>query len=63
MEPSRLNTNLHEEKGRLIQKFASLTDDDLLFEEGRNEEIFGKYQIRIEQTKEDLEHIVSNLDF
>jgi uncharacterized protein YjbJ (UPF0337 family) len=63
MEPSKLNAHLHEEKGRLLQKFASLTEDDLLFEEGRNEEIFGKYQIRIEQTKEDLDHIVSNLDY
>lgn len=63
MEPSKLNAHLHEEKGRLLQKLASLTDDDLLFEEGRNEEIFGKYQIRIEQTKDDLDKIVSNLDY
>lgn len=63
MEPSRLNANLHEEKGRLLQKLASLIDDDLLFEEGRNEEIFGKYQIRIQQTQDDLDRILSNLDY
>lgn len=63
MEPSKLNANLHEEKGRLLQKFASLTEDDMLFEEGRNEEIFGKYQIRIEQTKDELDKILSNLDY
>lgn len=55
METSELKVNLYEEKGRLKQKFASLTDDDLLYEEGKREEMFGRYQFRIDQTEDELD--------
>jgi uncharacterized protein YjbJ (UPF0337 family) len=53
--------NLNEEKGRLKQKFAGLTDDGLLFEEGRKEEMLGKHQIRLDQTGDELDKIISSL--
>jgi len=59
METLELKVNLYEEKGRLKQKFASLTDDDLLFEEGKREEMFGRHQFRISQTDDELENIIS----
>jgi uncharacterized protein YjbJ (UPF0337 family) len=33
----------NELKGNLKQKFAELTDDDLLYEEGQEDEMWGKY--------------------
>ena len=33
-------------KGKLKQKWASLTDDDLQFAEGKVEEVFGRIQKR-----------------
>jgi len=60
METLELKVNLYEEKGRLKQKFASLTDDDLLFEEGKREEMFGRHQFRIGQTEDELENIISS---
>ena len=60
METLELKVNLYEEKGRLKQKFASLTDDDLLFEEGKREEMFGRNQFRISQTEDELENIISS---
>jgi uncharacterized protein YjbJ (UPF0337 family) len=36
--------NWNEQKGLLKQKFASLTDDDLLFVEGKKDEMWGKLQ-------------------
>ena len=39
-------------KGRLKQKWAKLTDDDLQFVEGRQEELIGRIQKRTGETRE-----------
>lgn len=61
MDTGGSKKNLNEEKGKLKQKFASLTDNDQLFEEGQKEELFGKYEVRLYQTREDLQKIISSL--
>jgi uncharacterized protein YjbJ (UPF0337 family) len=50
--------NWNEQKGKLKQKFAKLTDDDLMFEEGKKDEMLGKLQIKLGKTKEELEKIM-----
>ena len=47
------------QKSELIQKFAILTDNDLIFEEGEKEEMFKKLRIRLGKTKEELKKIIS----
>lgn len=44
----------HEIKGKLKQKYAELTDDDLKFIEGKEEELLGRLQKRLGKNKEDL---------
>ena len=44
----------NEIKGKLKQKYAGLTDDDLLFVEGKEEEMLGRLQKRTGQAKEYL---------
>ena len=44
--------NRTELKGKLLQKFAELTDNDLVFKEGMREEIFGKLLIKLGKKKE-----------
>jgi len=61
MKTSEFKGNLSIEKAKLKQKFASLTDDDLLLEEGRAEEISGKHQSMLFQTEEELDKIISTL--
>jgi len=61
MEPSELKVNLYEEKGRLKQKFASLTEDDLLYEEGKKEEMFGRHQFRLGQIEDELDDNITSL--
>lgn len=61
MDTAGSKKNLNEEKGKLKQKFASLTDNDQLFEEGQKEELFGKHEVRLYQTREDLHKIISSL--
>jgi uncharacterized protein YjbJ (UPF0337 family) len=36
--------NWNELKGKLKQKYADLTDDDLLYDEGKEDEMWGKLQ-------------------
>lgn len=50
-----------EQKGRLKQKFALLTDNDLLFAEGKKDEMLGKIQIKLGKTKEELDAIIASL--
>jgi len=45
-------------KGRLKQKFAQLTDDDLQFIEGKEDELIGRIQKRTGQAKEKIERTV-----
>ena len=43
--------NWNEFKGKLKQKFADLTDDDLLYEEGKEDEMWGKLQQKLGKTE------------
>ena len=61
MNTTELKGNWTEQKGKLKQKFASLTDNDLLFEEGKKEEMLGKLQIKLGKTKEELHLIIKSL--
>ncbi len=44
----------NEMKGRLKQKYGQLTDDDLTFMEGKEDELIGRLQKRLGVTKEDI---------
>jgi len=58
---TELKGNWNEQKGKLKQKFATLTDNDFLFEEGKKEEMLGRIQIKLGKTKEQLHQIISSL--
>ena len=45
-------------KGQLKQKWAKLTDDDLQFAEGKQEELLGRIQKRTGETREAVEKAV-----
>ena len=40
---------------------ANLTDNDLMFEEGKKDEMLGKLQIKLGKTKEELDKIIAGL--
>ncbi|HZL08581.1 MAG TPA: CsbD family protein [Prolixibacteraceae bacterium] len=61
MNTKELNGNWNEQKGKLKQKFAELTDNDLMFDEGKKDEMFGKLQITLGKTKEELHKIIDDL--
>ena len=45
-------------KGKLKQKWAKLTDDDLTFIEGKQDELLGRIQKRTGETREAIEKAV-----
>jgi len=61
MNTTEAKGNWNEQKGKLKQKFAVLTDNDLMFEEGQQDEMFGKLQKKLGKTKEELHKIISGL--
>jgi uncharacterized protein YjbJ (UPF0337 family) len=48
----------HEVKGKLKQKYGQLTDDDLTFTEGKEEELLGRLQTRLGRSKEEIRSMV-----
>ena len=51
----------NELKGKLKQKYAQLTDDDLAFAEGKEDELLGRLQQRLGRSKEDLRREIESL--
>ena len=44
--------------GKLKEKYASLTDDDVLWEEGKDEELLGRLEKKLGKTKEDIRKLI-----
>ena len=61
MNKLSITGNWNEIVGKLKQKFAYLTDDDLLFVEGKEEELLGRLQKKIGMTKENLRDMIAKL--
>jgi uncharacterized protein YjbJ (UPF0337 family) len=45
-------------KGKLKQKYAQLTDDDLAYTAGKEDELFGRLQKKTGARREDLEKLI-----
>lgn len=54
MNTTTLKGKWNEWKGKLKQRYADLTDNDLLFVEGKENELWGKLQQKIGKTKEEI---------
>jgi len=57
----KMKGNWNEVKGKAKQKWANLTDDDLLYEEGKEDELYGRIQKKTGQTKEDVKKWIDSL--
>ena len=61
MNTTEIKGNWDEQKGKLKQKFAALTDNDLMFAIGKKEEMFGRLQKKLGKSKEELHKILLEL--
>lgn len=46
-------------KGKLKQKFAQLTDDDLMYERGKEDELYGRLEKKLGKTREEVVNLVN----
>lgn len=61
MTKLKIKGSWHELKGKLKQKYAALTDDDLTFAEGKEEELLGRLQQKLGRTKEQIRSEIEGL--
>jgi uncharacterized protein YjbJ (UPF0337 family) len=48
----------NELKGKLKQKYAQLTDDDLTYSEGKDDELIGKLQKKLGKSAEEVRQML-----
>ena len=51
----------NEIKGKLKQQYGNLTDDDLVFAEGKEDEMLGRLQKKLGKSKEDLRQMIERM--
>jgi uncharacterized protein YjbJ (UPF0337 family) len=56
-----LKGNWNEIKGKLKQKCAMLTDSDLLFLEGKQDELLDRLRTKLGKTNEEIKKIIAAL--
>jgi uncharacterized protein YjbJ (UPF0337 family) len=61
MNKLKMRGSWNEVKGRLKQKYGDLTDDDLVYAEGKEDELFGRLQKRLGKTKEDIQKEIEKI--
>ncbi len=61
MNKLSLKGDWNQVKGKLKQKYGQLTDDDLTFAEGKEEEMLGRLQEKLGRSKEDLRTEIEGL--
>jgi uncharacterized protein YjbJ (UPF0337 family) len=58
---TELKVNWKEQRNSLRQRFALLTEDGLMFDEGKNEAMIEKLQSKFGKSKEQIKAIISSL--
>ena len=61
MEKLQIKGAWNEVKGKLKQKYGNLTDDDLRYEEGKDDEFIGRLQQRLGKTREEIRRELERL--
>ena len=54
---TEIKGNWNELKGKLKEKYAELTDDDLLYEEGKDDELWGRLQQKLGKTEKEIKSL------
>lgn len=55
---TEIKGNWEQLKGKLKQKYADLTDDDLHSEEGKEQEMWGKLQEKLGKTEKEIKSLL-----
>ena len=58
MNKLRFKGSWNEIKGKLKQQYGHLTDDDLVFAEGKEDELLGRLQKKLGKSKEEVRQMI-----
>ncbi len=61
MNELKIKGNWNEMKGKLKKQFAMLNDDDLQFQEGREDELIGRLQQKLGKSKDEVRKMLAKL--
>ena len=61
MNKLQMKGSWNEIKGKLKQSYGSLTDDDLVFAEGKDDELVGRLQKKLGKSKEEVRQMIERL--
>jgi uncharacterized protein YjbJ (UPF0337 family) len=61
MDKLELKGKWNEIKGKLKSKYAELTDDDLTYAEGKDDQLVGKLQQKLGKTREEVIEELNNM--
>lgn len=61
MNDLTIEGNWNQVKGKLKQEYSDLTDDDLKFQEGKEDELYGRLQEKLGKTKDEIKQIISSI--
>jgi uncharacterized protein YjbJ (UPF0337 family) len=51
----------NELKGKLKEKYAQLTDDDLMYEKGKEDQLLGRLQKKLGQKQDEIRKLIASL--
>ena len=61
MNKLQIKGSWNEIKGKLKQQFGNLSDDDLTFAEGKEDELLGRLQKKLGKSREELRGMIEKL--
>jgi uncharacterized protein YjbJ (UPF0337 family) len=61
MDKLRIKGNWNQIKGKLKQSYANLTDDDLIYIEGKEDELLGRLQERTGKSKDEIKDEINKM--
>lgn len=61
MNDLTIEGNWNQVKGKLKQRYSDLTDDDLKFQEGKEDELYGRLQEKLGKTKDEVKQMIASL--
>jgi uncharacterized protein YjbJ (UPF0337 family) len=61
MNKLQIKGSWNELKGKIKQQYGNLTDDDLVFSEGKEDELLGRLQKKLGKSKEEVQQMIEKL--
>jgi uncharacterized protein YjbJ (UPF0337 family) len=62
MDKLQIKGNWNEMKGKIKQQWGDLTDDDLKYEEGREDELLGRIQKKTGKSREEVVNYINSIN-